>query len=83
MNKDELKKRLISACEESNLTLKEVSDALTDTNIYFYSMKEAVLKNTSVKTGKRTGKTERLSNLALVLSAISLLIIIFIEVVVK
>lgn len=83
MSKDELKKCLIAECEESNLTLKEISDALDATRMHFFALEEAVLKDTPIKIGQRTKKSERLSNFALGFSAFVLLIVMFIEFVMK
>lgn len=100
MDKDELKKRLISECEESGLSYGEIKEAMDAARMYFFLQEEDVLKRISVKKHlqednilkgvpvkehikQKAEKAERLSNLALGLSAFSLLLVIFIEIVVK
>lgn len=83
MTEEELKSRLIAECEESNLTLMEVRNALDDAVMHFFLLSETVLKNAPVKNVKKERKSERLCNFALGFSIVALLIVLIVEFVMK
>lgn len=94
MHKNELKNLLISECIESDLSHGEVKQALDDARMYFFLQEENLLKEIPVKKHSEQKaekserfnywkKTEKNSNLALGFSIVALLLVIFIEFVVK